>query len=379
MFTHRPTFAHIDLDALVHNFNVISDRLGDGLSIMAVVKADAYGHGGAPIAAVLERIGAATFGVAFCEEGIRLREGGVTKPILVLGGIYFGEAKKAAYYNLTPVIISRQNALDTIQQFKDVGLKTKVHIKVDSGMNRIGLHPDEVDEVVDIILKSKVLEINGLMSHLATVTPDLGEYYWKQVTIFREIVDRLEKRGVCPPWVHIANSSAVIAAPRPPFNLVRVGVSMFGASPGPTFSKMLKVKPVLELITEIIHVKSVPPGNPISYEGTFVTKADTVVATIPMGYADGLNRKLSNRGEALVRGRRVPIIGNVCMDMSMLDVTAVPGAAPGDKVTLIGTQGDEIITADEVARHCGTIPYEILTNINHRVARIYRKGDSNAS
>ncbi len=379
MFTHRPTFAHIDLDALVHNFNVISNRLGDGLSVMAVVKADAYGHGGAPIAAVLERIGAAAFGVAFCEEGVRLREGGVTKPILVLGGIYFGEAQKAAYYNLTPVVISRQNAVDTIQQFKDLGLKTKVHVKVDTGMNRIGLHPGEVDEVVDMILDSKVVEIDGLMSHLATVTPDLGEQYWKQVTIFKEIVERLARRGIKPKWVHVANSSAVIAAPRPPFNLVRTGVSMFGASPGPDFEGMLAVKPVLELITEIIHIKTVPAGQPVSYEGAFVTKEETVVATIPMGYADGLNRKLSNRGEALVRGCRVPIIGNVCMDMSMIDVTKVRGAALGDKVTLIGKQGEQRILVDEAARHCGTIPYEILTNINHRVARIYRKGDSNAS
>jgi len=373
MYTNRPTFAQIDLDALEHNFKIIQERLGDDISIQSVVKADAYGHGAVPIAANLERLGAAAFGVAFCEEGVQLREGGITKPIFILGGIYWGEAQKADFYNLTPVVFSPENAVETVRQAKELGLRFKVHLKVDTGMNRIGLSPGEAVETARMIRDSGVLEIEGLLSHLATVTPDLGEDYWRQVTLFRDVADQFAKDGWRFSSVHIANSAAVMAAPKPPFNMVRVGKAMLGAFPSADFVGMLPTRPVLSLTTKIIHLKRVPRGARVSYEGTFTAGRETVVATIPMGYADGLNRKLSNNGEALVRGRRVPIVGNVCMDLAMLDVTDVPGAALGDLVTLIGTQDGQHITVEEVARRCGTIPYEIFVNINHRVARVYKK------
>jgi alanine racemase len=374
MFTNRPTFAQIDLDALEHNYNVIKKRLGPDVAILSVVKADAYGHGGVPIAANLERLGAAAFGVAFCEEGVSLREGGISKPILVLGGIYWGEALKAHYYSLTPVIFSRENAEATIRQSRDLGVTFNVHLKIDTGMNRIGLHVDEAIEVAKLVRDSGVLKIEGLLTHLATVTPELGDDYWNQVTLFKDVVERLTREGIEIGTTHMANSAAIMAAPRPPFNMVRVGKAMLGAFPGGGFVGMLPLQPILSLLTQITHLKRIPKGERVSYEGTFTAQRETLVATMPMGYADGLNRKMSNNGEALVRGQRVPIIGNVCMDMAMLDVTDVPGAALGDPVTLIGAQGSERITVEEVAKRCGTIPYEIFTNINHRVARIYKKG-----
>ncbi|MBZ0270745.1 alanine racemase [bacterium] len=373
MFTHRPTFARIDLDALEHNFRVIRRRLGEDIGIISVVKADAYGHGAVPIAANLERLGASGFAVAFCEEGVQLREGGITKPILVLGGIYIGEAQKASYYDLTPVLFSRENAEETAREVRRVGRRLAVHLKVDTGMNRIGMRPEEAEDVLRLVRESEVLDAQGLLTHLATVSPDLGDSYWRQVTAFRDVVDRLTPM-MDKPQVHMANSAAVLAAPRPPFNAVRVGKAMLGAYPGDAFRGMLPLRPVLSLGTQITHLNAIRAGEAVSYEGTFVAGRETLVATIPMGYADGLNRKLSNTGEALVRGQRARIIGNVCMDMTMLDVTDIPGVAAGDPVVLIGRQGDGEINVHEVARHCGTIPYEIFTNINHRVARVYVKG-----
>lgn len=372
-YTHRPTFALIDLDALEHNFRVIKKRLGPDVDILSVVKADAYGHGAVPLAANLERLGAAAFGVAFCEEGVRLREGGITKPVLVMGGIYWGEAQKAHYYNLTPVIISRENALNTIAQARDIGKTFRVHLKVDTGMNRIGVQPSEVVEVARLIRESGVLQIDGFLTHLAGVKPELDENYWTQATLFRDAMKALDEEDIDAPWRHLAASAASMASPRAPFNLVRIGIAMLGAFPSPTFHGMLDLKPVMTLSTKIMHLKTIPVGAKVSYGGLWEANRPSVIATIPMGYADGLNRRQSNKGHAIVRGVRVPITGAVCMDMTMLDVTDVPGVSLDDEVVLIGRQGDERITVEDVADVCGTSAYEIFTNVNHRVARIYTK------
>ncbi|MCL4235036.1 MAG: alanine racemase [Deltaproteobacteria bacterium] len=372
-YTHRPTFALIDLDALEHNYNAIKDRLGPDVRILSVMKADAYGHGSVALAANLERLGVAAFGVAFCEEGVRLREGGITRPILVMGGIYWGEAMKAHYYNLTPVIISRENALATIAQARDAGISFGVHVKIDTGMNRIGVQPEEAVEVSRLIRESGVLQIDGYLTHLSGVMPSLDDNYWKQATAFRDAVQSLEDEDLDAPWKHLAASAASMAAPRPPFNMVRIGIAMLGAFPNPNFRGMLDLQPVLTLRTQIAHLKTIPVGARVSYGGLWEAQRPSVIATIPMGYADGLNRRQSNKGHALVRGVRVPITGAVCMDMAMLDVTDVPGVSLGDEVVLIGAQGNERITVEEVADVVGTSAYEIFTNINYRVARIYRK------
>lgn len=374
MNTNRPTFAKIDLDALEHNFNLLRKRVGEDVDIMAVVKADAYGHGGVPIASNLEKLGANWFGVAFCEEGILLREGGITSPILVLGGIYFGEAEKAHKYQLTPVVFSLDHAKELSSQAVDLGLHFKVHIKIDTGMSRIGVmaQNNAVKDVVEICnLPNLVVE--GILSHFATVTPELGDQYWKQMSRFHKLLEELEKRGIDPPINHIANSAACIASPRPPLNMVRPGIMLFGCYPDATFSKLMDLKPVFSLTTEILHINSIPAGSAVSYEGTFITQRKTRVATLPMGYADGLSRKLSNIGHVLVKGKRAPIIGNVCMDMTMIDVTDIAGVEKGDEVVIIGKQQDQEITVREVANLCDTIPYEIFCNINQRVSRIYLK------
>lgn len=376
MNTNRPTFAKIDLDALEHNFWQLRKKVGHDTGIMAVVKADAYGHGGVPIGSNLERLGADWFGVAFCEEGIALREGGITRPILILGGIYYGEARKANKYQLTPVVFSLDHARELSIQAERLGLQFSVHVKLDTGMGRLGILPETAVADVQKIASLPRLEIEGILSHLATVTPDLGDAYWNQMTTFRTILDELKEKGIDPPIKHLANTAGCMATPRPPFNLVRPGMMLLGCSPEPGFEKLVDLKPVFSLTSGILEIKEIEPGFPISYNGTFVTERPTRVATLPIGYADGLSRKLSNRGSVLILGKRAPIIGNVCMDMCMADVTDVPEAKKGDEVVFIGSQGNQRITAEEVAALCDTIPYEIFCNINQRVSRIYLKKNS---
>jgi len=373
MNTNRPTFAKIDLDALEHNYRQLRKRVGEDTGIMAVVKADAYGHGGVPVGANLERLGADWFGVAFCEEGIQLREGGITRPILVLGGIYFGEARTAHKYALTPVVFSYDSARELSAQAVELGLSFDVHVKIDTGMTRLGIAPERAVEQIVKIAELPNLRIEGALSHLATVTPDLGDAYWTQMAAFREVLEQLQERGIDPPVKHLANTAACLASPRPPFNLVRPGIMLLGCYPEPSFEKLIDLKPVFSLTTEIIHIQTVDPGTPVSYGGTFVTSRETRVATLPMGYADGLSRALSNRGSVLVHGKRAPIIGTVCMDMCMIDITDVPDVKIGDETVFIGRQQKERITAEEVAELCNTIPYEIFCNINQRVSRIYLK------
>ncbi|MDP8257297.1 MAG: alanine racemase [Candidatus Alcyoniella australis] len=376
MNTNRPTFANIDLSALEHNYRAIRERIGPDVGMMAIVKANAYGHGAVPIASNLERLGADAFGVAFAEEGIELREGGITRPIVVLGGLYFGETGKAVKYGLTPVVHSLENARSLALQAAELGVRLDVHVKIDTGMNRIGLRaPDCVDEVLHIAALGS-LRVQGLLSHLATVEPDFGGPGKNQHELFIETIGLLAERGLTPPLVHMDNSMGVMAAPHERFVMVRPGLSLYGAWADPAFVGSMDLRPVMSLTTEIVHLKTVPPGSPISYGGTFVTKRESRIATIPMGYADGLPRNLGNRGEALVRGRRAPIAGAVCMDMAMLDVSDVPDVRRGDRAVLIGSQGDQRITADDWARALDTISYEVFCNIGSRVSRLYVQSDS---
>jgi len=374
MYTHRPTFAWIDLDALEHNYRVIRKRVGADIGIMAVVKADAYGHGGVPVAANLERLGAESFGVAFAEEGMALREGGITKPVLILGGIYPGEVIKAHRYNLTPVVISLENGLELAHEARERGLRFQVHVKVDTGMTRIGIPVGEAKEAIRQLTAQNSLMLEGIISHFATVSADLGPAYWEQLAAFLGLLEELEALGINPPIKHMANSAAILGAPKPPFNFVRPGIALYGSSPGAGFENILDLRPVFSLTTEIFHLKRVPAGTPISYGGTFVTRRESVIATLPFGYADGLNRQISNRGCVLVRSQRAPIVGSVCMDMTMVDVTDIPGAAVGDEAVFIGRRGNECITVEEVAEICHTIPYEIFCHINQRVSRVYIRG-----
>lgn len=368
----RPTLAEIDLKALAFNYRQIKKRLPRGVRILAVVKADAYGHGALPISQTLERLGVEYLGVAIPEEGIELRKGGIRTPILILGGIYPGSADEIIKYGLTPVVFDLNSLKELSRAGEREEKKVKVHIKVDTGMGRLGVPFSEFPKFLERMGRFPYLEVEGLLSHFALI--DEGEGYTQgQWEKFQKAISILRNAGIPCKYFHMANSGIITLYPNFSANLVRPGIMLYGSYPSLRFQTLIKLKPVLTLKTRIHFLKSVPVGSKIGYGGTFVTKRETLIATLPIGYADGYSFQLSNQGEVLVRGRRAPIVGKVCMDFMMVDVTEVQKVNFGDEVVLIGKQGQDQITADEIAEKIGSIPYEVLCLIGKRVPRIYRK------
>jgi alanine racemase len=366
----RPTIAQIDLDALAFNFRQLQKRVPKGVKILAVVKADAYGHGALPISHKLEKLGVEYLGVAIGEEGVELRKGGVKAPILVLGGIHGGDIEKIVRFNLTPVVFHRE-ALKSISKVAQRGKrKVKVHLKVDTGMGRLGvplpLWPDFLKEITHF----PKVEIEGILSHFSMMSEeDYTKHQWNQ---FLGAVKCAEELGIHCKYLHMASSAMLTASSHYSGSLVRPGIMLYGAHPSPVLKNLIHLKPVMTLKTRIHFLKSVPSGFRISYGGTFVTRRESLIATLPIGYADGYSRTLSNRGEVLVHGKRAPVIGKVCMDFIMVDVTDIPKVSLGDEVVLIGSQGKEMITAEEIADRMNTISYEVFCSIGKRVPRIYK-------
>lgn len=365
----RPTAALIDLNALDHNFKEVLSRT-DGRKILAVVKARAYGHGAVAIARRLVQLGTDMLGVALVEEGRELRNAGIEAPILVMGGVMPGQAEAIAALNLIPAVFS----LPVAQALSGaaIGLKTTVtvHVKIDTGMGRIGTTPEAAVQLIEELKSLKGVDVQGLMTHFADADLKDKQFSSEQMDRFDALLKTLQARGIDIPLRHAANSAAILDYRRALFTMVRPGLMLYGYNPVKD-KTAANIKPVLSLGTRISFLKKVPAGVSISYGRTFITRRESVIATIPIGYADGYSRGLSNRGEALVRGMRAPVVGRVCMDMCMLDVTDVPGVSEQDDVVLIGKQGAESISADDIAAWTGTIPYEILCGISSRVPRVY--------
>jgi len=370
-YGNRPTRLLIDLDALRHNLGQVRKKAGPKARIMAVVKANAYGLGAVNIARTLQEAGADCFGVACCGEGVELRMAGIDLPIVILGGLYPGEGELVGRYDLVPVVFSRENLALTAQEARTAGARFRVHLKIDTGMHRIGVKLGEAGELCEQIRREGVLELEGVMSHLATVEPQMEGYAGKQIESFRLCTETLKQGGALPEHIHIANSGAIVCASGELFETYRPGIVLFGSMPSETLAGRMDVRPVAKLVTEVMQVKAVPAGEPVSYGGTFVTQRDSTLAVVPLGYGDGYSRLLSNRGHILVRGRRAPVAGTVCMDMTVIDVTDIEGVRPGDEAVALGRQEDGEITIEEIAEGIGTIPYEILTSIGPRVPRIY--------
>ena len=370
----RPTIAQIDLDALAFNFRQLRKRVPKGVRILAVVKADAYGHGAIPISRKLEKLGVEYLGVAIAEEGIALRKGGVKSPILVLGGIYGGDIEKIFQFNLTPVVFHKE-ALKSIAKVAQRGKKkVKIHVKVDTGMGRLGVPSPLWPNFLKEIAHFPKVEIEGILSHFSMMNEeDYTKHQWDQ---FLGAVKCAEELGIRCKYIHMASSAALATSSYYPGNLVRPGIMLYGAYPSPVLKSLIHLKPVMTLKTRIHFLKSVPSGFRISYGGTFVTRRESLIATLPIGYADGYSRYLSNRGEVLVRGKRAPVVGKVCMDFIMVDVTDIPKVSLGDEVVLIGSQGREIITAEEIADRMNTISYEVFCSIGKRIPRIYKGSDA---
>ncbi len=367
----RPTFCLIDLEAIRWNFRQARKKIGAGIQIFSVVKANAYGHGAREVAATLEEEGSEGFGIATVEEGIELRKGGIHSPLLILGGIFPEQLDALLDNNLTPVV-SEMEALCRLEQMVQ-SRKTSLdfHLKVDTGMGRIGFLASEMASWLPELTKLKGLKLIGVMSHFTQMENAAQDYTQKQLDLFRNVLQRIQSEGYHPPFVHTAKSAGVLTFPPSHFTMVRPGLMLYGIYPSLETVKEATLKPALSWKTKIIQLKKVPKGSSISYEQTFVTRRESLIATLPVGYADGYKRLLSNRGAVLVRGQRAPIAGLVTMDLTMVDVTGIGGVQQGDEVVLLGKQGEDTISAGEMAQWADSISYEILTSISTRVPRIY--------
>lgn len=376
MIPHRPTTAEIDLDAVGFNYSQLREKVDKSIKILAVVKADGYGHGAAFISKELERFGVDLLGVALCEEGVALRKAGIKMPIIILNGVFERQIKEAVEYDLTPVIFDLDTARRLSAKGKKKNKKIQVHVKIDTGMGRVGILPVDIRSFFSKLKEIENLEVEGVLSHLSTAsgdTPEDRDFISLQLQRFEESLKEIGMLGFSPLFRHIANGAATIDLLYSPCNLVRPGLMLYGVYPSPRFAKKIKLRPVMSIKTEVIQIKRVPPGFDISYERTFTTRRESIIATLPIGYADGYNRLLSNRGEALIRGKKVPVVGTVCMDMIMVDVTEVPNVHVGDEVVLMGRQEGNEILADEIAERAETISYEVLCGVSKRVPRIYIK------
>ncbi len=377
-------WAEIDRAAIGHNVKELRRLIGDKVQLMVAVKANAYGHGAVEVARAALESGADQLGVARVEEGIALRRAGIEAPILILGHTPAQNAPYLMEHRLMPTIYSVDNA----QAFSEVATAANksiaFHIKVDSGMGRLGvpcdalqldLSPNPVEEI-RAILQLPGLEFQGLCTHFATADHGDKTFANRQFKRFQALAADLEADGIEIPIKHAANSGAIIDMPETHLDMVRAGISLYGLNPSDEVDLgRIDLRPALTLKARIIHLKTVPAGTRISYGGTWQPSSATTIATIPVGYGDGYNRRLSNKGQMLVNGKRAPIVGRVCMDLTMLDVGHIENVKVGDEAVLIGRQGKEEISADEIAALLGTINYEVVTALMARVERVYKTSD----
>lgn len=368
----RPTHAEIDLSAIAANVALACRLAGPETRVMAVVKADAYGHGAVPVARVALGAGATWLGVAIPEEAVPLREAGIACGILVLGPIAPDQADLVAAHDLDQCVSDQAQAEALDRAARARGRVLALHLKVDTGMGRVGLRPREVRRVAEKIWALPSVRLAGLMTHFADAEADEPGFAREQLVRFAEAARELAAAGIPAPLRHAANSAALLFLPEARLDLVRPGIMLYGYHPrGPRGGPESPLRPALRLRTAISQIQDVAQGESVSYGRTFVAPRDLRVATLPVGYADGCGRLLSNRGRVLIRGQRVPIVGRVCMDMTMVDVSGFPDVRVGDEAVLIGRQGADEITADEVAELQGTISYEVLCRIGPRVPRVY--------
>ncbi|MEP7038144.1 MAG: alanine racemase [Acidobacteriota bacterium] len=370
----RPTVAEIHLNNLLFNFHSVKNFVGKNIEYMAIVKADAYGHGAVECARRLETEGIDWFGVALPEEGLELRENGIKKPILCLGSFWNEQGNLLLENNLTPVIYRIDQAEKYNQSAKDKGTIADIHIKIDTGMGRIGIRFDEVKSFVKDLKKFSNLRIEGLMTHFAAAD-NLAEndFTNAQIKRFDEAVAIFEENSFSLKYKDLANSPAAVAHENSLGNMVRLGGVLYGLG-GDVLPKDIEkpeLRAVMSLHTKISHIKNVPKGETLGYSRTFETKRNSIIATIPIGYQDGYSRSFSKRGRAIINGVFAPIVGRISMDWTILDVTEVPNVKVEDEVILIGEQNNLKITAEDLAKLDDTISYEITCGINRRVPRKY--------
>ncbi|MCP4345082.1 MAG: alanine racemase [Desulfobacterales bacterium] len=370
-------WAEIDLKAIAHNILELRRITNPGARLMAVVKANAYGHGAGKVADQALKNGADMLGVARLNEGIRLRKEGIEAPVLIFGYTPPSLADKLVEFNLCQTVWSCETARVLSDIALSLGRKIRVHLKTDTGMGRLGLVTTADGEQaalreVESIARLHGLELEGIFTHFASSDSSDKSYTKKQFERFMEFLDKLCQTGPDIPIKHAANSAAIIDMPETHLDMVRAGISLYGLYPSDEVDKSrISLKPAMEFKAKVIHLKKVPAGFNVSYGSTFQTEKPTTIATIPAGYADGLNRMLSSRGHMLVCGSKAPVVGRVCMDLTMLDVGHIPDVHIEDEVVIFGSQGNSSLTVDEIASALNTINYEIVSTITDRVPRLY--------
>jgi len=363
----RPSKLYIDLNAILHNINEVRRLLSPETDIMAVIKASAYGGGSQEIAKLLMQNDIKRFAVAIPEEAVILRNSGIYSPILVLTPPMLSDLQTIVDYDLIPSISDIETAkkLDEACSIKNKIMK--IHVEIDTGMGRTGIQPEDAISLISEIKHLSNLEVEGLFSHFSSAESD-PDYTKKQITFFEKTLTDLKNIGITIPIRHICNSAGIVFFPEAHYEFVRLGLMLYGYYPDKNLNEKLLLKPSLTLKTEIIHIKDVPPETSISYNRTFTTKSPSRIATIPIGYADGFKRALSNKGFIFVNGRKAPIIGRICMDLTMVDVTNIPNVKKGDEVIIFDNKN---ITVEALADLCGTINYEIISTISPRIPRVY--------
>ena len=363
-------WAEISLDRLKDNCEIVQKAVGSA-KIMAAIKADAYGHGAIEVARTLESEGIDIFGVAGVEEGIELREAGIKSKILVLSPILYSQIETILHYDIIPTIseLGFFEVLD--KRLKELGRPFPVHIEIDTGMTRTGFSLEQATEAVEKINASPRIKIDGIFSHFPLADAD-GAFTQRQIEKFNALIDDLKQRKSEIGLVHLANSSGIFKWPDSHYNLVRPGVALYGLRSSPSIVYQGDFKPVMALKSRVVNIRHTEPGTPISYGHTFLTKRRSSIATVSVGYGDGYPRLLSNKGEVLIHSRRAPIVGTVCMDLIMVDVTNIPRVQVGDIATLFGQDGESTISVEECAEKANTIVYEITSGIGPRVARVFK-------
>ncbi len=370
----RPVWVEIDLAAIASNMAEIRRITSPTTGVMAVVKANGYGHGAIEVSRAVLAGGADWLGVARIDEGLLLREAGIKAPILVLGYLTPEQSVDVVRGCLSQAVYSRAMALSLAETGAAAGTRARVHFKIDTGMGRLGWQAGEEASVRAILdlARNPHLEIEGIFTHLAAADSANQDYTKEQFSKFMALIERLRREGLEIPLKHVANSAALMGMPETHLDLVRAGIIVYGLYPSAEVDKgLIKLLPAMSLKARVAHVKDVPAGFKVSYGCTYATEKNTVIATLPLGYADGYPRLLSSKGQVLLHGCRAPVVGRVCMDQVMVDVGHIPGVGVGDEAVLIGRQGTEEITADDVAAMLGTINYEVVCMISYRVPRVY--------
>ncbi len=369
LLMNETAWVEIDLNAIAHNLKAIKSKAGHDTKVLAIVKADAYGHGAVRASQTLEENGIDMLGVAFPKEGVELRENNINTPILILNPILSEQIEEVIKYSLGVTV----SCLDIANELSATAIKCRhhisVHVEVDTGMGGAGLCPNKVIPFIKKLKLIDNLEIEGIFTHFNSSEEKDKSFSKNQLKIFKDIIEQIEKEKIEIPLIHAANSAAILDIPGSYFNMVRPGILLYGIFPSKNVLRNIDLKPAMSFKTRIINLKKLDTGSTIGYGRTFNVFKQTTVATIPVGYKDGLNRCFSNLGEVLVNGKRAPIIGRVCMDRCFIDVTNLPNAEIGSEVTIYGNQAKEAISIESAAESIGTIPYEIVCNIGTKVQK----------